>query len=188
MRRLLGGLLAAAFLASCGLVDVPAQGQEKKDGTVVVIEGLKSKTPAEWKEEPPANTMRFMQFKLPKVKDDKEDAEIIIFKLGGSSQANIKRWMEQFIPPEGKKIDDVAKVTEMKIGVLDAFYLDIHGTYKFKDQPFNPKSKEVRRANTRMLAVQIEGKTSPYQIRLTGPAQTVEHYKKGFDEWLKAFK
>lgn len=187
MRRLLGFLVAAAFLASCGLADVPILGQEKKDGVVVVIDGLKSKAPAEWKEEVPKGTMRYMQFRLPKVKDDKEDAELLMFKLGGSSRDNLKRWMDQFIAPEGKKIDDVAKVTEMKIGGLDAFYLDVHGTYKYKDLA-NPKSKEERRANSRMLAVQIEGKMSPYQIRLTGPAQTVEHYKKGFDGWLKAFK
>ncbi len=187
MRRLLGLLVAAAFLASCGLADVPARGQEKKGGVEVVIDGLKSTTPAEWKEEQPKSTMRYKQFRLPKVKGDKDDAELLMFKLGGSSQANLKRWMDQFIPPEGKKLDDVAKITEMKIGGLDAYYLDIHGTYKFKDLA-NPKSKEERRPNQRMLAVQIEGKTSPYQIRLTGPAATVEHYKKGFDEWLKAFK
>ena len=38
-----------------------------------------------------------------------------------------------------------------------------------------------------MVAIYFEG-NDPYQIRLTGPAATVEHYKKGFDEWVKGFK
>ena len=39
-----------------------------------------------------------------------------------------------------------------------------------------------------MLGVVFEGADNTYHIRLVGPADTVEHYKKGFDEWLKNFK
>jgi hypothetical protein len=39
-----------------------------------------------------------------------------------------------------------------------------------------------------MLAVQFEAKSNPYHIKLTGPADTVEHYKQGFDDWLQNFK
>jgi hypothetical protein len=187
MSSIYRSMLVVSFLVCC-CAGENAVGQEKKDGVVVIIDGLSSKAPAEWKHEKPDNELRYKQFRLTKLKDDKEDAEVVIFKLGGSVQANIKRWKEMFIPPEGKKIDDVAKVTEMKIGGLDAHYLDVHGTYKAKDRPFDPKSKEVRKASYRMIAVQIEGKMDPYQIRFVGPAGTVEHYKQGFDEWLKGFK
>jgi hypothetical protein len=39
-----------------------------------------------------------------------------------------------------------------------------------------------------MLAVYWDSKGGPYFFRLVGPARTVEHYKKGFDEWLMGFK
>jgi hypothetical protein len=39
-----------------------------------------------------------------------------------------------------------------------------------------------------MLGVHFEAEKNPYHIKLIGPAKTVEHYKKGFDEWLKGFK
>jgi hypothetical protein len=39
-----------------------------------------------------------------------------------------------------------------------------------------------------MLAIYFDGPKDLYQIKLTGPAKTVEAYKKGFDEWLKNFK
>ena len=186
MKYVFRTLPALMFLACWAAAPLPAQ---DKGGSVVTIDGLQSKAPAEWKEETPTNKLRYKQFRLPAVKGDKEDAEVIIFRgITGSPEANIKRWKEMFIPPEGKKIDDVAKVTPMKIGGLEAYYLDVAGTYKFKERPFDPQSKEVRRANTRMIAIQLEGKMAPYQLRLVGPSATVEHYKKGFDEWIKAFK
>ena len=163
--------------------------KEKRKGVVVALDDVKSTTPGDWKEEEPANRMRFMQFRLPKKGDDKEDAELIIFqRLGGGSKANVDRWKGQFLPPEGKKIDEVAEVKEIKIGDRPATYLDVQGTYLFNPQPFNPRSKPEKRPNYRMLALYFEGPKEPYQIKLTGPAKTVEAYKKGFDEWLKNFK
>jgi hypothetical protein len=162
---------------------------EDQKGTVVDLDGLRSAAPAEWKSEEPGNRMRHMQFRLPKVKDDKADAELIIFKgLGGSARDNIKRWQAQFIPPKGKSIDDVSKVMEMKIGQAEASYLDINGTYLFKERPADPNSKTERRPDYRMLALHMDGPKNIYHIKLVGPAKTVEHYKTGFDEWLKAFK
>src|SRR5437763_499237 len=60
--------------------------------------------------------MRFAQFKLPHVKDDKVDAELVIFQnAGGGVRENLQRWKNQFIAPGGKSIDDVVKVKGMKI-------------------------------------------------------------------------
>jgi hypothetical protein len=167
-----------------------ATADDKKDkGTVVTLDGFSSRTPAEWKEEEPANRMRMAQFMLPKAKDDKNDAELVIFKgLGGTAKENIARWKAQFQPPKDKKIDDVAKVEDMKIAGNAATYLDVEGTYLFKARPFDPNAKVEERPGYRMLAVHFDGPKDVYHIKLTGPAKTVEQYKKGFDDWLKAFK
>jgi len=175
--------LALLGLAACGI-----QAQDKK-GEAVELDGLKATVPAEWKAEKPANLMRHMQFKLPKVKDDKDDAELVVFKsLSGTAEANIKRWKDMFDPPQGKTIDDVAKVTEIKIGGTKAPYLEVAGTYKFKAAPFDPKAKTELKPNYRMLAIQLDGKNDTYHLRLVGPNDTVQHYKKGFDDWLAALK
>jgi hypothetical protein len=158
-------------------------------GTVVEFDDVKSVAPADWKEEKVKGFLRFMQFRLPKVKDDKDDAEVVIFKgIGGSTKDNVERWKKTFIPPKGKKLEEVAKVTEMKVGKAGVTYLDISGTYLFKARPNDPNAKVEERPNSRMLGVVFEGKDNTYHIRLVGPATTVEHYKKGFDEWLKNFK
>ncbi len=166
--------------------------QNKEKGTLVSIDGLQSKTPEDWIEEQPTNRMRFKQFRLPAAKDDKEPAELIIFFFGtgagGSVQDNLKRWKDMFKPPEGKKIDDVAKVETLKVSDVDVTYLDVHGTYLFKSPPFDPNAETVPRPNYRLLGVVFESKKGPYFIRLVGPSATVEQHKKGFDAWLKAFK
>jgi len=158
-------------------------------GAKIDFDGMTSTTPGTWVRESPANKMRFGQFRLPKVKGDKEDAELIIFKgLGGSASANIDRWKKQFSPPKGKTIAEVSKVTEIKIGGLEAKMLDVEGTYMFNPAPFNPKSKTEARPGYRMLAIHFEGPKDVYHIKLTGPASTIEHHKKGFEDWLKGFK
>jgi hypothetical protein len=186
-----GMLLGVALGGSAGW----GPAAEKKQGTKVTIDGLTSVTPAEWKEEePPAvsKKFRFKQFKLPKTGEDKQDAEFIIFFFGegsgGSAADNVKRWKSVFMPPKGKKIDDVAKVEKMKVGKVPVTYLDVSGTYKFKKAPFDPDSKTEFRKDYRMIGVVFESEKGPYFFRLVGPAKTIAHYKKGFDTFLKSFK
>src|SRR5262249_42962623 len=147
----------------------------------IEMDDVRSRVPADWKEEEPSNRMRFAQFRLPRKGDDKYDAELVIFKgLGGSARANVERWKGLFTPPEGKKIDDVAKVEDIKVGRHEATYLDVRGTYLMKTRPFDPNDKGERRPDYRMLAVHLEGPRNVYHIRLVGPAHTVDAYKKGF--------
>jgi hypothetical protein len=186
MRRAIGLLVLALAALAYGRSESVARDEK---GTVVDLDGLKSAAPAEWKEEAPANKMRFVQFRLPKAKGDKDDAELIIFRnAGGAAKDNVERWKKQFQPPEGKKIDDVSKVTEIKIGGLDATRLEVEGTYLFNPRPFDPSSKPEARPEYKMVAIHFDGPKNLYHIKLVGPAKTIEQYQKGFDEWVKAFK
>jgi len=173
-----------AWLTGLLLFVAPLPAADK--GTVVEVDGLRSESPKAWKEEAPANKMRYAQFKIPGTGGD---AELVIFKgLGGGANANVERWKKQFVPPEGKKIDDVCKVEKIKFGPSEAVSVDISGTYVFKNPPFDPNAKEERKADYRMLAIYIDGKNDVWQIKLTGPAKTVEAQKKAFDDWIKNFK
>src|SRR5262249_24393603 len=152
------GSLAAGLAALVALAALTATGQaaDDKKGVEIVLDDIKSTTPANWVREEPANKMRFAQFKLPRDKDDKADGQLVIFKgLGGSGKDNVKRWKEMFTPPEGKTLDDVAKVEEIKVAGYDALYLDVSGTYKFKAAPLDPAAKEERLPGYRMLAVHL---------------------------------
>jgi hypothetical protein len=186
MRPIIGFMMLAFFALTCtALVSKSTAAdsdKEKGKGSVVDLDGLRSTAPGDWKEQAPSNRMRFMQFVLPKKGDDKEDAELVIFRgLGGGAKANIERWKEQFMPAAGD-------VREIKIGDRPASYFDAQGTYLHNPQPFNPRSKKEPKASYRMLAIYFDGPRDVYQIKLTGPAKTVADYKKGFDDWLQNFK
>ena len=169
-----------------------ANTKEEKKGSVVEIDGLKSAVPTDWKQEEVSSKFRTHHFRIPHVADDKTDAEMFIFFFGagsgGSADANIKRWKGFFVPPEGKQIDDVAKVDSFKVGNVNVTYLDVEGTYKFKERPFDPAAKEELRPDHRLLGVVFESPNGPYFFRLVGPAKTVTHNKKAFEDWVKEFK
>jgi hypothetical protein len=181
MLSLLGILFATAW----------SYAQDKK-GVNVKLDNIQSTAPAEWKAEKPQFGTRLHQFRLPKAEGDKEDAEVTVSYFGqgqgGGVNENVQRWKGQFVPPTGKSIDDVAKVEKMKVGDVEVTYLDVQGTYKSRNPPFDPNAKEELKPDSRMIAVYLATKTGPHFIRCVGPAKTVEQYKKGFDEWLKAFK
>src|SRR5262245_52234925 len=186
------GLLWLVAIVALGPASRDCRADEKAEGTLVKLDDLQSRTPAEWKAQKRGNKMRAFQFVLPKAKADKQDAELVIFYFGpgggGSATDNVKRWKGMFVPPEGKSIDDVAKVTEMKVGKVPLTYLDVRRTYLYKERPFDPNAKVEKRPEHRLLGVVVESENGPYFIRLVGPAKTVEQHKKGFDDWLKAFK
>jgi hypothetical protein len=183
IRWRLAGLAALVLGLAAG---APGTGADDKKGTIIEIDGLKSSTPAAWVEEKPSNTFRLKQFKLPRVGEDKEDALMLVISLGGtggSVEDNLKRWKSQFTPPAGKSADEAAKVETLKVSGVTATYLDIQGTYTAPPFEKMPPKKDYR-----MLAVFWDSKTGPYFFRVVGPARTVEHYKKGFEEWVKGFK
>src|SRR5438876_7830418 len=131
--RSAGWLLLAGGIVAMGFWSVEqCAGQEKQreraKGTLIKLDGLESRTPADWYEEKPNSRMRLYQFRLSPIGDDKDNAEVVIFYFGegqgGSAEQNIKRWKDSFVPPEGKRIDDVAKVQKMSVSKITLTYLD----------------------------------------------------------------
>jgi hypothetical protein len=183
-------VFVACFLLCPLAISTSPGGESKKDkkGTVVNIDDLEALTPADWVKEKPSNRLRSYQFRLPKAKDDKEDAELAIFpNMTGSHKEILERWKETFQAPDGKTLDEVMKVEKLKAGKVRLLYLDIHGTYLYKDRPL-ATTKPVLKPGYRMLSVLFESPDGPSRIWVVGPAATVEQYKKGFDEWVKSFK
>jgi hypothetical protein len=158
----------------------------KDDPAAVRFGELRSTAPASWEKETPKSSMRAYQFRVPRAKGDDEDAELLVFNsFRGSAEANIDRWKtKEFEPPEGKKIEDVSKVTQMNIASRPAHYLDVSGTYLG-----GPGMGPTRKPNYRMFGVHYEGADGKtYHIILRGPAATVAEHKKEFDDWLAGFR
>jgi hypothetical protein len=176
--KCLSALITSAFVAGIGLA------------ADVEIAGMKSKTPAGWKEEPTTSDMRLAQFKLPKADGDPEDAQVIVYYFrGGSGTAdqNLQRQRAKFKPAEGKdKVEE--KLDKVKVGSVEAPYQDLTGSFLQKKRPFDPSDKGVERANYRQLYVVVITDKGDYYPTMIGPAKTVEKHKKEFEDWLKSFK
>lgn len=156
----------------------------------VDLGGLKSAPPAEWKESRPTNQMQYKVFTLPKAEGDKDDTVLTIFSFPGnvgSLEANLARWKGMIDPGEGKKIDDVAKVENFKVGSIDVTYFDATGTYLFKPNFADP-SNVVKKPNYRLINVFFPASDKVYTLRMVGPAKSVAAAEKGFKEWVKNFK
>src|SRR5262245_51451696 len=170
-----------SFAAALGALGVIYASSVAGEGTEVTLDGLKSRTPASWKMQKPASRLRTHQFQLPHADGDGQDAELAIFFFGagsgGSAAENVKRWKGQFQPPEGKTIEDVSKLDKFKVGNVEVTYLDVHGTYLFRD-PSNPKAKVDPMPGFRRFGIIFASENGPYFITLTGPAKTMEKHKK----------
>lgn len=157
----------------------------------VKIGKLSAEAPAEWKSEKVANRLRSFQFKLPGEKGGQGDAELIVMPESEPKAEKVfPRWKATFVPPEGKTADDVGKASKIegvkgtKIDVLDA-----NGTWKYKERPFDPKSKEELKDDYRVIwAIVLDEEMEATHIRMSGPKETVDKHHPGFVKFLKSLK
>ncbi|MEW6235125.1 MAG: hypothetical protein AB1656_07035 [Candidatus Omnitrophota bacterium] len=155
------------------------------DGTTATAASLSFQIDPQWTAETPASSMRAAQFRLPAAEGDAEAGELAIFQgIGGSPDANIKRWIEQFQQPDGKPSSETAKIDNKKIGELIVMTLDVGGTYSGASMMGGDSIKP----GFRMLAAVIVGPNGPWQFKLTGPDKTIGHWKPAFDALIDSLK
>jgi hypothetical protein len=148
------------------------------------------KVPEGWTVEKPTSEMRVAQYKLPKAAGDAEDALLVVFYFGsgqgGTTQANIDRWVNQVNQPDGSSSKDKAKTETMTVNGLQVSTVDVKGTYSGgMSQDSTPKD-----ANSiyRLRGAVIETPKGSYFVKLTGPEKTVEHWDQAFNDYIKSFE
>ena len=137
----------------------------------VKLQDIQLEVPATWKQQQPTSRLRAGQFQLPAVGKDKDSAELVVYFFGGAGggvDANLKRWIGQFIP-QGRKV-----VMAMGKSPQGPYYVaEVTGTY---NKPIGPPIRQQTKPTpgSRMVAVilMIQGKGN-YFLKLTGPDKTV---------------
>lgn len=155
----------------------------------VELGSLKSTPPEGWKEGR-AGQMQLKNYTLPKAEGDSDPTTLTIYQFPGGVgglENNLKRWNGMIDPGAGKKIEDVAKVTNFEVSKIKVTMFDATGTYLFKPNMSDP-SNVVRKDNYRLINVYFPTEEKVYTMRLVGPAKSVAAAEKGFSEWLKNFK
>jgi hypothetical protein len=175
-----------ALLLVAGVLALPAGADDKP--MVVKVNKLSAAAPAGWKSEKPANRLRSFQFKLPGAADH-ADAELIVSPESSPDvQKNFPRYKAQFVPPEGKTAEDLGKTAKWDVPGETVNVLDVTGTWKYKERPFDPKSKEMLLENYRVIWVIVADKDEATHLRLSGPAPSVDKHAAEFEKWVKSLK
>jgi hypothetical protein len=150
---------------------------------------LKFRVPAGWVEEERTSSMRVAQYRLPKAPGDTEDASLVLYYFGqgqgGSTAANIDRWISQMKQPDGSALKG-AKDEHLEANGLKVTTVDVSGTYVAETAPgsgtFNNKP------GYRLRAAVVETPNGSYFVKLVGPEKTVTQWNESFLSYIKSFE
>ena len=180
-------VLLAGSATGFGLPSLGFGATAQDGGDVVGLGGLKSRAPAGWVAVRPDRPQHSRQYRLEPVGDDKEEARLTVEFVGngkgGTADEYVMRREERFFPPEGRKLEDLAKVRRLRVGGAGVTYLDVRGD--FKGAPGDPTTP---RQDYRLPGVYFETPKGAFVVCLFGPAKTVEFYRAGFEDWVNGFK
>jgi hypothetical protein len=155
----------------------------------LLASGLTFITPDGWTPTPPASSMRVAEFTLPRAGGDSEDAQLIVYYFGGSggsTDANIQRWIGQMEQADGTPSSAVAKKESRKVNGLTVSLVDVSGTYTAEMAPGS--TAHNNKPHFRMRAGVVDTPRGPYFIKLTGPAQTIAKWDAAFNQFVGSLK
>jgi len=130
------------------------------------------KMPDTWQQAPNPNAMRLATYRVP------GGVEVSVSRAGGSTEANIQRWIAQF--------EDLHRDTraEKIVHGLQVVTVDIAGTYvgggMTMGGPAEPKHDWA------MMGAIVESGGAPYFFKMTGPAGAVHAAQPVFDRFLES--
>jgi hypothetical protein len=138
--------------------------------------------PEGWVPEPPINTMRLAQARVP---GEAGDGEFALFYfgpgMGGGTEANIQRWLGQLQPEPG---------TEPERETYQQGGLTVHtvigrGTLTPSPMTMQGGNPEPQ-PGSMLLGAVVEGPGGPWFFKVTGPAETLETYREEFFEMVRS--
>ncbi len=178
-------VLTADLKSGMNTLDFNLEADPKPAG--VPFGKLSAPVPADWKAETPANRLRSHEYRLPSGEKGVADAEVTVMPQSDPHPDKyFPQWKASFVPPEGKSIDDAAKVSKFEVNGATVHLLDVSGTWKYRDFPM-AKKEELRPDYRVVWAIVVTGDAASH-VRLSGPRAVVEKRYPEFEKWLKDMK
>jgi hypothetical protein len=100
---------------------------------------------------------------------------------GGSVEANMDRWIGQFLQTDGKPSKAAAKMAKRTLHGLQVTTVDVSGAYTGMGGP-TVESPAV--SGYRLLGAIVEGPKGSIFFKFTGPAKTVAGNQAAFDKMI----
>jgi hypothetical protein len=147
--------------------------------------GLHWTAPSNWKPEGP-RPMRLATYTIPPAGGDADSGQCLVNYFGqgqgGSIEANMDRWIGQFVQPNGKSSKDTAKQEKRTVHGLKVSTVDVSGAFTGMGGP--QMSPGAPKAGYRLLGAIVEGPQGSVFFKFTGPAKTVAQNQAAFDKML----
>lgn len=143
--------------------------------------------PAGWVSEPPANTMRRAQYRVP---GPGGEGECVVFYFGpgqgGDPLSNAQRWASQFTLADGSSGESALKTSEMKVGDVAVLLAEVAGTYNAgMSMGMAPSEPQP---GYKLLGAVAEGADANWFFKFTGPEKTVDANRAAFEGMLKSIR
>jgi hypothetical protein len=149
--------------------------------------GLRWTAPPGWTSQGP-KPMRAATYSITPASGDKTEAECGVYFFGagqgGSVDANVARWKEQFSGPS--RAPAAAKVAKRTVRGLVITTVDVSGEYSGLGGPTASAAHTV--AGYRLLGAIIEAPSGNVFIKLTGPVKTIAANQQQFEQLLASFQ
>jgi hypothetical protein len=133
------------------------------------------KAPSAWTEIANPTAMRLATYRVPHAPGDADNAELSVTRAGGTTDANIERWLGQF-DNRGKDTRTAKDIHGLKVTVVE-----VSGTYLGGGMMGGASTPH---AGWTLLGAIVEGPGAPYFFKVTGPTATVRSSRAAFDSLL----
>ena len=129
--------------------------------------------------------MRRAQYRVP---GKAGDGECTVFYFGpgqgGDPMQNAERWAEQFTLADGTPARSTMKTSEVAVGGLKIFMVEVAGTYK--GGMTMTAAPAVPKPGYRLLGAVAPGPDANWYFKLTGPDETVSEQRNAFTSMVKS--
>ncbi|MEN0109530.1 MAG: hypothetical protein AAF805_02290 [Planctomycetota bacterium] len=173
--------VALAVAPFCG-VAVQAEEHSVAGGTLTLT------APASFREQPPRMAMIEREFSVASpAGTDSAAARMTMMRAGGSTDANLARWIGQFQGTEGGADRSESTITKRMIDSMPVTTLDHSGVYL--DRPRGPFGPVTPTPGYRMLAAIVEtGGDGSFFVKLVGPEPTVAAAADDFTAMIESIR
>jgi hypothetical protein len=124
---------------------------------------------------PNPSAMRLATYRIPRAGQDPEDAEMSVSRAGGSTEANLDRWVRQF-DDAGKDTRTVKAVRGMPVTIVE-----VSGSYLSGSMMGGATAKKP---GWSLLGAIVETGGSSYFFKMVGPTATVRAAREGFSRMI----
>jgi hypothetical protein len=182
-------LIILIILIACKSENEQAKSEmQAAHGTQPLSGEISYQAPAGWIKESPSSPMRKDQYRLPGQAGN-ADAELAVFVFpgsGGSVQANIDRWINQFIQPDGSSSQEKAEIKKTSSDGLPVSLVYLTGTH-LKGAMGGPMSGASEKlANYALLAAIVETSADPWFFKAVGPQATIDYWRPAFEKFIQS--